>query len=87
MGIYSSKKSIISVFIIWLFLCSFAVAQEKEEITVEWINSAEANTIKSVPHFLWLDNGTAILLDIHKPKTDPSISLCPQGSQSATCLK
>ena len=70
MGIYSSKKSIISVFIIWLFLCSFAVAQEKEEITVEWINSDEANTIQSVPHFLWLDNGTAILLDIHKPKKE-----------------
>lgn len=70
MGVYSSKKSIVSVFIIWLFLCSFAVAQEKEEVTVEWINSDVANTIQSVPHFLWLDKGTAILLDIHKSKEE-----------------
>ena len=44
--------------------------ERKEKITVEWIQSDEANTIAAVHQYQWLDNNTAILFDVRQPKEE-----------------
>ena len=42
--------------------------QRKEKITVEWIQSDEANTIAALHQYQWLDNNTAILFASRRKK-------------------
>jgi len=55
-----------------LFAVSCAFAQEKEEITVEWIYSDEGQEITALPRFLWLTDGTVLLYATGKPVEERS---------------
>jgi len=44
--------------------------ERKEKITVEWIQSDEAKAIAAVHRYQWLENNTAILFDVRKPKEE-----------------
>ena len=41
-------------------------AQEKQNITVEWINTHEGQRMASVPEFVWLNDGTLMIYDSRK---------------------
>jgi dipeptidyl-peptidase-4 len=45
-------------------------AQEKKELTVEWIYSKRGQAVDDVPKVLWLKDNTAILYDVRKPESE-----------------
>ncbi len=49
---------------------SVALAQEKKEITVEWIYSKDAASVTTTPAAMWLSDGTALLYDRRKPEAE-----------------
>ncbi len=53
-----------------LLLISLAAAQEKHEITVEWLYSNESRMVSALPSFMWLNDGTALLYDVRKPSAE-----------------
>ncbi len=50
----------------------YADAQEKgsTEITVPWIFSSRSYEISSLPNFSWLNDGTALIMDVRKPAAE-----------------
>ena len=57
-----------------LFIITFCLlgtaynGQQVEKLTVEWIYTEKARAIAAVHRYHWLDNNTAILFDVRKPK-------------------
>ena len=51
-----------------LMVCACNTQPAKKEITVEWIYSEDAKTLSAVHSYHWLEDNTAILFDIRKPK-------------------
>ncbi len=45
----------------------FAIPQEKEQLSVEWIYGKERREVTALPAFTWLKDGTLILFDNSKP--------------------
>jgi dipeptidyl-peptidase-4 len=58
------------------------LAQEKEEITVEWIYSNKSFEISSLPSFTWLNDGTALLYDSRKPSKERTFEILDPASGS-----
>ncbi len=67
------KHVMLITLIIHLLLASFAAAQEKQEITVEWLYSEESRIVTALPSFVWLNDGTALLFDVRKPRAERTI--------------
>ena len=66
------KKISVKSFSVLITLCLLIIAQslfaqEKQQLTVEWIYSPERRQITAMPAVYWLENGTAILYDRQKP--------------------
>ena len=64
-------KRIIKLLVFCLVILStitILFAQEEKQITIEWINSEEGGQITAVPRFQWLDDGTAMLMDMRLTK-------------------
>jgi dipeptidyl-peptidase 4 len=51
---------------------AIALAQAKQEMTVEWIYSKEAARATTTPLYVWLRDSTAILYDHRKPEQERS---------------
>ncbi len=60
---------ILSLMILALFFLIpiFIFAQEKDQLTIEWIYSKERREVTALPTFAWLKDGTLILFDNSKP--------------------
>ena len=58
---------LLTICFLFLFLFSSAIAEEKEEMTVEWIYSEEATQVTDLPRSVWLSDSTALLYDTGKP--------------------
>lgn len=66
-----SSGLILSILLIFLSAAAISLfAQEKREITPEWIYSDEAEMISAVHQFTWLADNTAILFDKRKPSAE-----------------
>jgi dipeptidyl-peptidase-4 len=69
-----------------LLVVSTALAQEKKELTVEWIYSQGAS-VTALPTAMWLRDGTALIYDRRKPETERTFErLNPQTGQREPVL-
>lgn len=50
-------------------------AQEKKQLSVEWIYSSEGLSVSALPSATWLKNGTAVLYDSRKPIESRTLEL------------
>jgi dipeptidyl-peptidase-4 len=50
-------------------------AQEKKQVTLDWLYSSEPGSITRLPSFIWLPNGNAVLYDIKKPAAERGLEL------------
>lgn len=51
---------------------SMVLAQEKKEMTVEWVYSEDAANATALPAYFWLRDGTALVYDRRRPKQERS---------------
>jgi dipeptidyl-peptidase-4 len=66
---------------------SSVIAQQKREITVDWIYSKEAVEATALPAHAWLPDGTAILYDVRQPLEKRTFErLNPQTGRRAPML-
>jgi dipeptidyl-peptidase-4 len=72
-----SRLRFISVFIFCIAFIqnTYAPAQEKHEVTVEWIYGDEARKISAVPAFTWLNNDQALIYDSRNPEATRTFEL------------
>ncbi|MFQ5866289.1 MAG: S9 family peptidase, partial [bacterium] len=75
---------VLTVFFVCILSSPFAIAQEKEQITVEWIYSDERDQVSALPRFVWLENNTALLYDLRRPKEDRTFEKFDPGSGKLT---
>lgn len=61
-----------------------STAQEKKQLTVEWIYSREAREVTELPTVRWLQNGKAILYDSRKPESERTLELLDPGTLRRT---
>lgn len=59
--------SFLNLTYLMLFAIPPAISQQKREITVDWIFSKEASELTSLPSYVWLADGTAILYNSRQP--------------------
>jgi dipeptidyl-peptidase-4 len=76
----SAKRYLLAILVVILFFSPYVLAQEKEEITVEWIYSNKSVEISSLPSFTWLNDGTALLYDNRKPPKERTFEFLKPAS-------
>ncbi|MFQ6113018.1 MAG: S9 family peptidase [bacterium] len=81
---YLIRSFVISAYLFCFLLAPVAVCQEKEQITVEWIYSDARNQVSALPRFVWLENNTALLYDLRKPKEERTFEKFDPGSGKLT---
>lgn len=65
---YSTKLLVLTTCLLALWAASTLIAQEKRQVTVNWIYSDASAKLTALPRFFWLKNNTAILYDIRSPE-------------------
>jgi dipeptidyl-peptidase-4 len=85
----SVQRYLLAVLVFILLLSPCVLAQDKEEITVEWIYSDKSVEISSLPSFTWLNDGTALLYDSRKPPKERTFEIFDpvSGKRSAVVDK
>ncbi|MGD0590763.1 MAG: S9 family peptidase [Bacteroidota bacterium] len=68
-------QAAVLVSVVQTFFTLSVLAQQKQDMTVEWMYSDTANMISTVPFHAWLENGTILLLDTQKPETEQIFEL------------
>ncbi|MCU0645317.1 MAG: DPP IV N-terminal domain-containing protein, partial [bacterium] len=66
------KTSLLLVLILCLISLlnsSPALAQNSDELTIEWINSQESRKVTALPAIAWLEDGSLIIYDSSKKQT------------------
>ena len=63
----------ITLFVILLTPPTTLLAQEKGDITVDWIYSDEGAEPAKLPRFVWTESGKAILYDTRKPEEERTL--------------
>jgi dipeptidyl-peptidase-4 len=84
MNLSSVQRHLLAVLVFILLLSPCVLAQDKEEITVEWIYSNKSVEISSLPSFTWLNDGTALLYDNRKPPKDRTFEILDPASGNRT---
>ena len=64
------RRTLLSALCSMLVIVGAALAQEKKELTVEWIYSKDAASATTLPAAIWLRDGTALLYDRRKPEAE-----------------
>src|SRR4051812_45834456 len=77
------SSTVFSLICLTLITIQLAIAQQKREITVDWIYSKEANEATALPSYAWLADGTAILYDNREKSFE---RLNPQTGKRASAL-
>lgn len=70
-----AKRYFIAISVVILFFSSFVLAQDNEEITVEWIHSDKSAEISALPFFTWLNDGSVFLYDNRKAPEDQTFEI------------
>lgn len=68
-------RKVFNFFLLIVLLAGFSYSQEKKQITLDWIYSAEPGAITRLPSFNWLENGKAVLWDTRKPLGERTFEL------------
>ena len=76
---------------VFLFLllgvCPLASAQEKQELTVDWIYSDEGQEPARLPSYVWLKDGSLLLHDARKPEAERTFErLNPETGQRSLAV-
>lgn len=67
---------------------SFTQEQEKQKMTIEWIYGKERQQIDRVPDYIWLEDGTAIILDNRKAASESTFEkIIPSKKERRDALK
>ena len=74
------KSKMILILSYILFTAHLLLAQEKEQITIEWIYSDKSRELTAVPKFVWLNDNTAILYDVRKPEEERTFEILDPAS-------
>jgi dipeptidyl-peptidase-4 len=80
MNLSSAQRYLPAILAFILVLSPYVLAQEKEEITVEWIYSNKSAEISSLPSFTWLDDGMVLLYDSRKPSKERTFEFLDPAS-------
>lgn len=80
MNLSSVKNYLLMILVSVLLLSPFLLAQEKEEITVEWIYSNKSAEISTLPSFTWLNDGNVLLYDNRKPPKERTFEIFDPAS-------
>ena len=63
----------------FIVLCSLSIprpaAQEKEKLSVEWINSPASSEVSATPTFQWLDDGRGVIYDRRKRPAERTLEI------------
>lgn len=63
-----------TLFLMLLAICFltpyFAISQEQEPLTIEWIFGKERREVTPLPAFTWLNDGTLVLFDYSRPDSE-----------------
>ncbi|MGB7926173.1 MAG: S9 family peptidase [Pyrinomonadaceae bacterium] len=62
------KPTILYALCLMLLAAGMGLAQQKKEMTVEWIYSDDAGNATALPAYFWLRDGTALIYDRRQPK-------------------
>jgi len=81
----SNKRPLVLLFLITVAL-PFSLAQEKRNVTVEWIYSDESQETFALPGYKWLDNSTALYYDVRKPKEERTFEILDPRTGKRTVL-
>jgi len=79
------KRTLLLLFLVMAAVFS-GFAQEKRKMTVEWIYSDEAQEALSLPLYQWLDNGTALYMDVRKPNEERTFEILDPRTGKRTVL-
>lgn len=74
------KSKMVLILSYILFTTHLSFAQEKEQITIEWIYSDKSRELTAVPKFVWLNDNTAILYDVRKPEEERTFEILDPAS-------
>ncbi len=74
------KSKITLILFYLLFTAYLSFAQEKEQITIEWIYSDKSRELTAVPRFVWLNDNTALLYDVRKPQAERTFEILTPGT-------
>jgi dipeptidyl-peptidase-4 len=70
-----------------LNICPLVSAQEKRELTVDWIYSDEGEEPARLPSYVWLQDGSLLLYDTRKPKAERTFErLNPETGQRSAAV-
>ncbi len=76
----SAQRYLLAILVFILLLSPIVLAQEKEEITVDWIYNNKSVEISSLPSFTWLNDGTVLLYDNRKPPKEWTFEILDPAS-------
>jgi dipeptidyl-peptidase-4 len=77
------KRSYVFLFISMFLAYGTLHAQEKKQITIDWIFGNGPREIVQIPSFNWLENGKAIIIDSRKPAAERTFELFDPATQTA----
>ena len=84
---YVNRSFALLFFVIFAIFGFSTCVQEDEKITVEWIYSEEGKDVARLPSFVWLEDGTAILLDPLNPEKKRTFEkFNPESGEQTTVL-
>ncbi len=78
------KRSVLTVLSLIAAGIAGVAAQEKQQITVDWIYSDESGKLTALPNFTWLEDGTALLFDVRKPEPERTFERLDPRTQKRT---
>ena len=84
MNLSSQWRYLFTILALILFVSPYLLAQDKEEITVEWIYSNKSVEISSLPSFTWLNDGRVLLYDNRKPLKERTFEFLDPASGTRT---
>jgi dipeptidyl-peptidase-4 len=79
-----TKWYLLTILVFILLLSPIVLAQDKEEITIEWIYSNKSTEISALPSFTWLNDGRILLYDNRKPPKERTFEFLDPASGERT---
>lgn len=80
------KYSYLFLFLYISLACSSSNAQEKKQISIDWIYGNGPGEIVQIPSFNWLENGKAIIIDSRKPANERTLELFDPAAQTTVAI-
>src|SRR5262245_50050469 len=59
-----------TIFLVCMLGRSWSFAQQRDQLTVDWLYSEEGRSVTALPLASWLDDGTAVIYDSRRPEAE-----------------